>query len=71
MSDIEEKERPISSDLVQCGICKQLMYVYVFKNGDMRTIHKHDGIEVIPSPYIPLNKKGDEKAPSIGFQDIV
>jgi len=46
----------IRRDTVQCNICNQVMIVYVFKDGSYRTIHKHKGLEYVPSNYVALNE---------------
>lgn len=44
----------VNRDLVQCPACKKLMWIYIFNDGKMDGIHKHNDKVEIPSPYIPL-----------------
>jgi len=50
----------ISRDLITCPICNKKMWVYVFKDGSYRTIHKHNEEEYIPPNYIPENIAQEE-----------
>ena len=58
MDKAEKYKDVIRRDTVQC-ICGQIIIVYVFKDGSLRTIHKHDGQEFVPKNYVPLNKEED------------
>jgi len=50
----EEKYKDvISRDLVTCPVCNEKMWIYVFKDGSYRTIHKHNDKEYIPVNYVP------------------
>ena len=53
--DNDEKYKDvIKRDLVQCDVCGEVIWVYIFKNGEYRTIHKHNGVEYVPKNYVPL-----------------
>ena len=54
MEDHPRYKDVIRRDTVQC-ICNHIIIVYVFKNGEYRTIHKHNNVEFVPPNYVPLN----------------
>ena len=58
MAEIENRVRN-GTDLTRCKSCGKLMYIYVFNNGDLDTIHKHGDFKVeIPTNYVPINSDG-------------
>lgn len=58
-------ERPrymdvISRDLTTCD-CGAKIIVYVFNDGTYRTTHKHNGVEHVPTNYLPVPNEEDVK----------